>query len=67
MCGPLGSAYNKNIGIVDFFHRRTLRGRSLSRNMDLLLATSLRHTRRYGRESKTEMALIETKNDVDRV
>lgn len=41
VCGPARSAYRKNIGIVDFFHRRTLRGRSLSRNMDLPLATSL--------------------------
>lgn len=29
--------------------------------------TPERHSRRYGRESETEVALIETKSDVDRV
>lgn len=54
-----------NIGIVDSFRRRIRQRRSLSRNMDLPLATSC--SRRYGCESETEVALIETKNNVDRV
>jgi len=29
--------------------------------------TPEQHSRRYGRESETEVALIETKSDVDRV